>query len=91
MRLLAVSPWQIAGRSFKRYDVLASGCGGCGGATGLYCGAGLAGLLSGLICDFLGFFFSLPRLSRHVVARTQTHPLETDPAAEYKTLRPVSE
>jgi hypothetical protein len=40
------------------------GGGGGGGATGLYSGAGLAGLLTGLACCFFGFLFSRPRLSR---------------------------
>src|SRR5262249_45485870 len=48
---------------FSVYGVPSSVCRGCNGTAGLYCGAGLAGLLNGLIC-FLGFFFSRPRLSR---------------------------
>lgn len=45
-----------------RYDVFSSV--GGGGATGLYSGAGRAGLLNGLISFFFGFLFSRPRLSR---------------------------
>jgi hypothetical protein len=37
---------------------------GAAGAAGLYSVAGLNGLLTGLGCVFLGFFFSRPRLSR---------------------------
>jgi hypothetical protein len=52
-------------RNLSAYDFPSSvGCGGATG-TGLYSGAGLAGLGGGnLIAVFFGFFFSRPRLSR---------------------------